>query len=668
MSDSSNVLDQAIAQIADETVRGRVAREVELLRGSRHFGLVFDRHLPESVRLPGHPIRKGVRVGLRDESSDATWRVVRFTDATRQMAMLDGDGGSMPVDALVTIREFGESVFPGLRSVERIAKGAPDAPWHTVINGENFHALQALRSTHLGKVDLIYIDPPYNTGNESWIYNDRYVDPSDRAKSSKWLSYLERRLLIAKDLLKPTGVILVAIGDAEHHRLRMLLDQIFEDNNFLANIVWQGSGKNDARYTAGGLDYMLAYAKDESRLTELEVRWKEPKPGLDNALEAATAAWVESGNDPAEATKIYRKSLRSMRGTLEPAVFRYDQIDDRGRVFQAGDPASPNPRENLKYDVLHPVSGKAVRTPEKGWRYARDVMVELIADGRILFGPDETTTPRLKRLLVDQDDRVPYPTFNQARMPGSKRLQTILGDRRFPNPKDVEVLIRWIRITAPSDAVVLDFFGGSGTTTEAVIRLNDEDGGSRQSILVTNNEVGTKQASALRAANRHPGDAEWEAAGVFEYVTRPRISTVVTGERADGSIYSEGVEANVEMFDMVYLDPGSVRRGNEFSTVAPLLWLESGAVGHRIDSVPDEEWALTHSYGVLFSSDALTPFVAAVGEAVTENHSPKCVFIITDSPTEYQAASEQLPVGIETVRLYTDYLSNYTINVESTTR
>src|SRR5690606_36036820 len=132
------------------------------------------------VRLANHPIRKGVKVGLRDESSTGTWRVIGFTDHTRQTAVLS-DGEERPVAELVVIREFGEPVFPGLVSVDRIPNGSDDAPWHTVINGENFHVLQALRSTHYGKLDLIYIDPPYNTGNDDWIYNDRHVDASDRA-------------------------------------------------------------------------------------------------------------------------------------------------------------------------------------------------------------------------------------------------------------------------------------------------------------------------------------------------------------------------------------------------------------------------------------------------------------------------------------------------------
>jgi adenine-specific DNA-methyltransferase len=662
-SGEGSILDNAIASVADPAIRATLAQEVERLRGARRFGLVFDRHLPESVRLPGHPIRKGVLVALRDESRAGQWRVSGFADPGRTVAVLS-DGTEHLTTNLVVVREFGEPVYPGLNAIERIAGGPENAPWHTVINGENYHALQALRATHHAKVDLIYIDPPYNTGNDSWIYNDKYIDSNDRARSSKWLSFMERRLLIASDLLRSTGVIVVAIGDDEHHRLRMLLDQIFEPQNFIANVVWQGSGKNDARYTAGGIDYMLIYAKDEESLTNSGVRWREVKPGLEDAARAAAEAWQAADGDPTKATKMYRAALRPMRSELEPAVFRYDQIDDEGRVFQSDNLISPNPRPNLAYDILHPTTRKPVKGHRNGWRYSRETMQEFIDRGEIIFGIDETTSPRLKRYLSSQGERVPYPTFTMPRMPGSKRLETILGDRRFPFPKDHEVLMRWFRAVAPTDAVILDFFGGSGTTTEAVLRLNAEDGGTRRSILVTNNEVGSKQAKALRKAGIHPGHPEWEAQGVFEYVTRPRIATVVTGKRPDGSVYSDGVPANVEFLNLTYLDPSMVRRGREFSTIAPLLWLEAGAIGERISGIPEQGWALTSHYGVLFSMDALQPFTAAVIGAAKTGRSPSVVYVITDSPSEYQHAVERLPIGLTTVQLYEDYLTKYSINTD----
>lgn len=664
MGDETNILDQLVGQIGDRALRSRLAREIDLLRGSRRFGLVFDRHLPESVRLPDHPIRKGVRVALRDESGTDTWRVLGFTDTTRAKVILDDDGGARAATELVVVREFGEAVFPGLRSVERIANGAVGAPWHTVINGENFHVLQALRSTHRGRVDLIYIDPPYNTGNEGWIYNDRYVDQNDRAKSSKWLSFLERRLLIARDLLKPTGVIIAAIGDDEQHRLRMLLEQVFGSENFISNVVWQGGRKNDSRYVSNGADYMLIYARDEPAMADAGIRWLDRKHGVDDALHAAEIAWEQSGHDSTAATKAFRTWLRANRARLSDGVARYNAIDSQGRVFFAGDLSSPNPRPNLQYDVLHPSTGMPVRRPKNGWSLSRETMDRMIADDRIVFGADHTTGAYQKRFLAELTEETATSVFERDRRAATGRLKRILGENRFPNPKDHEVLMRWIRLAAPDDAVVVDFFGGSGTTTEAVLQLNAEDGGTRQSILVTNNEVGAQQAKALRKAGHHPGAPEWEAQGVFEYVARPRISTVVTGRRPDGSAYSDGLPANVELFDLTYLDPGMVRRGREFEAIAPLLWIEAGAVGERIGAIPDTGWALTSSYGVLFNTDVLAPFAAAVAEAAKSESPLTVVFIVTDSPAEYQTAADRLPVGIETVRLYQDYLSNYTINVE----
>lgn len=662
-----SILDQAIAKIGDDALRERIAREVELLRSSRRFGLVYDRHLPESVRLPAHPIRKGVQVALRDESTDETWWVAGFTDNARTTAVLD-NGAKINTVKLVVVREFGEPVYPGLSSVDRIANGQLNEPWHTVINGENYHVLQALRTTHRGKIDLIYIDPPYNTGNDDWIYNDRYVDSNDRARSSKWLSFLERRLEIAKTLLKPTGVIIVAIGDDEQHRLRMLMDQVFGSDNFLANIVWFGAVKNDARYSGGGLDYMLVYAKNQDALTETGIVWREPKEGLEDVLAAGAKAWEDSGHDATAASRLLSSWWSKNKSRFDPGLGDNVKVDEDGTVVKVSDLRSPNPRPNLRYDVFHPKTGQPVRMHPNGWVYNQEKMQQLIAGGRVLFGVDHTAGMRKKTPLTEMSLQSVRPRFYKDRRAASRRLESLLGDKRFPFPKDHEVLMRWFRLAAPRKALILDFFGGSGTTTEAVIRLNEEDGGTRQSILVTNNEVGAKQANALRKAGHHPGDPEWAATGVFRYVTRPRISTIVTGTRPDGSSFSDPLAANVEFFDLHYLDPGMVRRGKEFAAIAPLLWLEAGATGGRIDTAPECGWALADNYGVLFDIEALKPFAMAVTKRAKKGQTPGLVFVVTDSLTEFQLAVERLPAGITTVRLFEDYLTNYTVNTDGSAR
>lgn len=663
MTDETNVLDQLVSQVGDDALRNRLAREIELLRGSRRFGLIFDRHLPESVRLPGYPVRRGVKVTLRDESTSETWRVMRFTDLSRSVAVLDRDGGERSVSELVVVREFGEPVFPGLGCVERIGNGEESAPWHAVINGENFHALQALRSTHRGKVDLIYIDPPYNTGNDDWIYNDRYVDAADRAKSSKWLSFLERRLQVAFDLLKPTGIIIVAIGDDEHHRLRMLMDQVFDPQGFIANVVWQGGGSSLSRFHAGGIDYMLIYARDMTALTEANVRWKVEKEGLDDVLHAAAEAWEKSEHDAEQASRLLSSWWNRNKSKYDPGLGDNVKVDETGTAVKVGDLGNSVYRPNLKYPITDPKTGEVYDPPENGWRFRREVMDDLIARGLVLFGG---ARPRLKTPLREMSMRSVMPSFYKDRRSASQHLKSVLGSKDFPYPKDVDTIARWIKVATSrrQDAVVLDFFGGTGTTMEAVMRLNAEDGGTRQCILVTNNEVGSRTAKTLREQGHHPGDDAWESQGVFARVTRPRISTVVTGKRPDGSSFSAGLSANVEMFDLTYLDPTRVRRGREFETIAPLLWLEAGAVGARIDTESEQGWSLTDSYGVLFDIDALHTFASAVAEASKAGTAPRIVFIVTDSPVEYQSAGDSLPAGIETKRLYQDYLTNYLINRE----
>ncbi len=388
-----------------------------------------------------------------------------------------------------------------------------DTTRNLFIEGDNLEALKLLQESYLGKVKLIYIDPPYNTGND-FLYDDDFAESStdyltrssqksetgDRLIAnteangrfhSDWLGMMYSRLKLARGLLSDDGVLIVAIGDHEHANLRLLLDQILGSENFIANVTWQGSGKNDARYTAGGVDYMLIYAKNESLLRSLDTRWKEPKPGIQEVEAVARRAWQQSGGDPAKATIIFRSGVRAIKADLEPAVFRYDQIDDQGRVFQAGDLRSPNPRPNLQYPVAHPVTKRPVKMHPNGWVYSADRMGALIAEGRILFGPDETTSPRLKRFLDEQGDRVPYPTFTQARMPGSKKLDDLLGTNVFTYPKDTSVLARWIgAITRDNPhAVILDFFAGSGSTGHAVMELNAADGGHRRYILVQLDEA-----------------------------------------------------------------------------------------------------------------------------------------------------------------------------------
>ncbi len=383
-----------------------------------------------------------------------------------------------------------------------------DSTKNLFLEGDNLEALKLLQESYLGKVKLIYIDPPYNTGND-FVYEDDFAETSADylARSSQksetgerfvantdtngrfhsdWLSMMFARMKLARSLLTDDGVAIVAIADHEHGNLRLLLDEVFGAGNFLANVVWQGGSKNDARFTSQGLDYMLIYARDVTRLVEQDVRWVEPKKGHARVMELAKEVWEASEHDPATATISFRKRLRAIRADLEPAVFRYDQIDENGRPFQADNLAKPAATSTSRYDLAHPVTGIPVKMPKEGWRFSPTTMAERIAQGQVLFGPDHTSTPRLKRYLDEMDTQAIKPVFTQERASAAYALKKLLASDVFPYTKDVDVLTKWISAVTQDDrdALILDFFAGSGSTGHAVMKLNSADGGQRRFLLV----------------------------------------------------------------------------------------------------------------------------------------------------------------------------------------
>jgi adenine-specific DNA-methyltransferase len=397
-------------------------------------------------------------------------------------------------------------------------------PTHLALCGENLAGLRNLSPTHVGLVDLVYIDPPYNSGNVEGSYSPGVRD---------WPGFMRERLQAAYPLMKDTGVLIASIDDREHHRLRVVLDEVFGAENFAANIVWRGTGSALSSYTTGGLDYLVAYGKNRKAHTKTHGAWLEPKAGVEEVLASAARIWNKS-IDSIEAHRQVRSwwALNSER--FDPGMSRYDRYDATGRLFQ---PDNLGGNNGLHYEVLHPVTGMPVKQPATGWRTTQTNMSEWIAEGRVAFGLDHTSIPRYRRYLDEHLSQLPSASFTSPRQAGSKHVDNLLGERRFAFPKDHEVLMRWIRMAAPKDAVILDFFGGSGTTTEAVLRLNAEDGGTRSSILITSNEVAAKDRKRLTAQGRHPGDIEWERCGIFEHVTRPRIESVLTGFRPDGTLH-----------------------------------------------------------------------------------------------------------------------------------
>jgi len=340
-----------------------------------------------------------------------------------------------------------------------------------------------------------------------------------------------------------------------------------------------------------------------------------------------------------------RKDGSEGRWQLKPATLRSRMA--QGRVHIGGSQASG-------YTIYY----------LKPAEYAKVVGGDYPVDGHY---PDGA----LKVGEVEADEVQAVPTTqwrvasHDSTQYGSRLLQKILPGRDFTFPKSlyaVEDCLRFFVKNKP-DALVLDFFAGSGTTCHALMRLNEEDDGARRSIIVTNNEVSAVEAASLRAQGLRPGDAEWEALGICEYITKPRIAAAVTGLTPDGTHIegdyahnmpgelAEGLQANVEFFDLSYEDVSEIRLDMAFNALAPLLWMRAGAQGSRIEA-PASDYALADRYAVLFNLDAAAPFLAEVKKAT----GIRCVFLITDSEAQYQLVAAELAEGVKPVRLYEDYL------------
>ena len=253
-------IEDLIAQIPDERLRKGIAAEVKALKKTKKFGLVFEEHLPETVRLPRLTVKPGDLVALKRESGNQLWRVKSIEKKTAVCdAAVEGypshkeTNKEFPVADLVVVRSFGDAIYPALVPVDRVERGGPDKPWHLLINADNFHALQLLLYCYEGKVDVIYIDPPYNTGARDWKYNNDYVDKTDSFRHSKWLSMMKKRLKLAKRLLKTDGVLVVTIDENEVHHLRCLLGEMFAEKELQqTTIVVNPKGVTQGRFSKSG--------------------------------------------------------------------------------------------------------------------------------------------------------------------------------------------------------------------------------------------------------------------------------------------------------------------------------------------------------------------------------------------------------------------------------
>ena len=677
--------------------------EFKILSSRRSFGLNFERHRPESVELPGRPVRKGDKVrilpprGSTAKGDQRLWKVIKLEtvsgEKTAHIELLETpepERQQVAFTDLIVVAEFKDYIYPGLVSTGKVERGG-DKPYHTVINGENFHALEALTYTHRGKIDVIYIDPPYNSGAKDWKYNNDYVESEDLYRHSKWLAFIERRLNLAKELLNPNqSALIVTIDEKEYLRLGLLLEQCFPEARMqMVSTIIKPEGTNRLGEFSRTNEYVYFLMFGSTRVAATS----DDMSGRERGSATPEVEWRNL-------RRRENTSIRSARPNQFYAIF----IDPVGmRIHSVGDaldlgvsrssvkvpsgcyalfPMKPDGTEMLwgvRPESLRRkiAAGHArVRQPERG---ASEASMQYLASGtvRAIGSGEVEVTGRDAQGAIEGHFTVtrtmPKTTWSKeshnAQTSGTLILTNLLGGRRFPFPKSlyaVEDSLRFF-VADISKAIVLDFFSGSGTTAHAVMRLNRQDGGRRQCISVTNNEVAADEHNALRKVGLRPGDADWEKLGICDYITKPRINAAITGRTPDGKgiegdyrftdefPIGEGFEENAEFFTLTYETPVAVSHNRAFERVAPMLWMKAGSEGRRIQKLPNEGWDVADTYGLLTNLDKAAPFSKAIKAKATI----RIAYIVTDDERRFQALVRRLPENVEPVRLYESYLTNF---------
>lgn len=721
-------LEDLLIQVDDLELRKQLEEEVAALKDRSPFGLVYARHLPETVIVGDiEPLNVGdhVRPKLKLDG-DEDFRVEELTarKATIKSLKTQEVRDILRKDLLV-VKRFGDRAYVGLEPLGRIARSEERA-FHAVINGENYHALQALTLAYQGQADCVYIDPPYNSGAADWKYNNDFVDQNDTFRHSKWLSFMEKRLRLAKRLLKKDGVLIVTIDENEVNALGLLLEEtdLFADyQRTMVTIVINPKGTAKANFARveeyaifcvpqtpgdddiiaqlpGGVDQAEFVPEDE----DLEAEEYDDDGALgteaasssssadDEDVEAEDLVEIDEGAPEGEEEQHYsvlylrrrgaESSSREDRWRQFYSIYvneKTKEVEGIGPLLQLDDPYE------IKRDgdvlTVYPIDGEG---NERVWRYGRDTMQTLIDKREIRVGKynqkQDTYTlnhwkPVPKEKAGLQKVRtVWWRTSHDAGTHGTTLITRLLGKRNpFPFPKSVYAVRDTLETVVKnrSNALIIDFFAGSGTTLHATMLLNRADGGTRRCVLVTNNEVARKQAAKLNKQGLHRTDPDFEKHGIFEIATRPRIEAAITGRRPDGSAmpdtksyryldghpFGEGFEENVEFFRLDYLDGNRVDLGLEFDAIHPLLWLAAGSKGSRPRVKKGDEFLVSSEggYAVLFDDTAFAELL----EALETEPKVTNVFLITDSDEAYTEMRQALGRGRKTMHLYRDFLHHY---------
>ena len=695
-------INDLISQIQDETLRNRIQEEVSKMAKQKKFGLVFEEHMPESTPLYDMPIKRGCNVMRRDSKDDKSIYVVLKVEGDTAVCVKSeqkDEAVTFELKDIVRVAEFGESIYPYLKPLDSVCN-APDSDlWHTLIEADNYHALQLLEYLYAGKVDCIYIDPPYNTGAKDWKYNNDYVDGSDAYRHSKWLSFMQRRLKLAKKLLNPKdSVLIVTIDEKEYLHLGCLLEEMFPE----ANMQMVSSVINPAGVSRGG-----QFARTDEYIFFLTFGTCAPSP---LCLSEDWRGKIKGGyKDKLRWNGLQRSGTATLRSDRPNMFYPIFITNDGTNIVEVGNSIPLN----VDRTAIQAPAGQIAIWPifpdgrEGRWRLGRDTLIELIEKHYVHIGKIQGDRAAITYLAQGEQAKVEngdFPvvgynpdgsiivdesgyearflpgtqwwiTSHDATQKGTKMLNDIIG-RRFTFPKSVYATHDAVQffVANKPNALIVDFFAGSGTTMHAVNLLNAEDGGHRRCIMVTNNEVSADEAKMLKDKGYQPGDEEWEKLGIANYVTWPRTVCSIEGHDVNGNPLkgdylgsepplhmADGFKANAAFFKLGFLDPTAVSLGMRFSEMLPTLWLKAGAKGKcpelSSEQIPDMLILPENKFAVLINENAFASFA----EKLAEHPEVQTVFLATDYEVNYQSMVKNLNVT-EAYQLYRDYLDHFRLN------
>lgn len=692
------LLQDLIQQIDDPTLRDRILQETDKLMKQKKFGLVFEEHLPECTPLYDVPIRVGSKVALKTGYVSDIYTVVKIDDAEVLCDRREThEQKTFQLDELVVVAEFGEPIYPTLKPLDSVENAPDSGLWHTLIEADNYHALQLLEYLYAEKVDCIYIDPPYNTGAKDWKYNNDYVDSSDAYRHSKWLSMMEKRLKIAKKLLNPKdSVMIVTIDEKEYLHLGCLLEELFPDARI--QMVTDVINKK-------GVVRDKDFSRVEEYLFFVKIGAAEPCLSANNMLDESQESEKFTGTTWLSLQRFGSSSLRVDRPNMCYPIF----VDEKKkRIIDVGvAPDINTPVESIEFDNGFTPVWPMTLGKEGRWQLGRNSVIKGLAEGTVRLGNkqkdghwtiqylNEGAIKELREgslisrgkdengaLIVERVSNkltfiksVWYQSTHDASAYGSGLLLKIFGDKKFTFPKSVystEDAIRFF-VSNKTNALIVDFFAGSGTTLNAVNLLNAEDGGERRCVLVTNNEVSEDEAKDLTSRGHKPGDMEWESLGIAHHVTWPRTVCTIEGHDIKGQPLkgnyltvdipmSDGFKANVAFFKLSFLDKTSVALGRQFRELLPVLWMKGGAIGRcptlENDELPKMLILPQNKMAVLVDEIYYSEF-----DAELSHYSEiQTVFIVTDSETAYRSMIRAYDRKV-CYQLYRDYLDNFRINI-----